>query len=79
MGLTYKAIAGRKGGVLQHVQTGGAIAGGTVELPATTLANVTGGIWNLPTVNKHHGILAGIYSGAVWQCQVICWVPITKA
>lgn len=75
---TYKVIAGHKGGGLQHVQTGRAVAGGTVELSAAALTDVTGGIGNLPTVDKHHWILACIYSGAVWQCQVVCWVPVAK-
>lgn len=63
---------------MQHVQTGGTIAGGTVELSAAALANITGGIGNLPAVDKHHRILAGIYSGAVRQCEVICRVPVAQ-
>lgn len=75
---TYKVVALRKGSVLQHVQTGRTVAGGAVELSAAALANITGGIRNLPAVNKHHRILAGIYSGAIWQSQVVCWIPIAK-
>lgn len=75
---TYKVKAGHKGSVLQHIQTVRTVAGGTVELSAAALAHITGGIGNLPTVDKHHRILAGIYSGAIWQRQVICWVPVTK-
>lgn len=64
---------------MQHIQADGAVAGGTVELSAAALANETGGVGNLPAVDKNHRILAGTYGGAVWQCQVVCWVPIAKA
>lgn len=75
---TYKVIAGCKGCILQHVQTDRTVTRGTVELSAAALANITGGVGNLPAVNKHHWILAGIYSGAVWQRKVICWVTVAK-
>lgn len=75
---TYEVIAGCKGSVLQHFQTGRTVTGGTVEPSAAALANITGGIRNLPAVDKHHWILTGIYSGAIWQCKVVCWVPVAQ-
>lgn len=71
-------MAGQEGGVLQHDQTGGAVAGGAVELTAAAVANVAGGVGHLPAVDKHRGILAGNQRGAVGQRQIVCWVSIAE-
>lgn len=64
--------------VLQHDQAAGAVAGGAVELAATAVADVAGGVRNLPAVDKKSRILACAHYGAVGQSQVVCWVSVTE-
>lgn len=64
--------------VLQHDQAGGAVTGGAVELAAAAVADVAGGVGNLPAVNEHGRILAPAHRGAVGQSEVIGWVSITE-
>lgn len=71
-------MTGREGGVLQHVQAGGAVAHGAVELAAAAVADVAGGVGNLPAVDESSRILVHTHCGAVGQSQVICWVSITE-
>lgn len=77
-GFTYEGKAGREGGVLQHVQAGRAVTRGAVELTATAVADVAGGVGNLPAINENTRILAHTYCGAIGQSQVICSVSITE-
>ncbi len=71
-------MAGGEGLVLQHEQTGGAVARGAVELAAAAVADVAGGVGNLPAVNENSWILARSHRGAIRQSQVIRWVSITE-
>ena len=64
--------------VLQHDQAARAVAGGAVELAAAAVADVAGGVGNLPAVNEHGWVLAPTYRGAVGQSEVIGWVSITE-
>ena len=79
MGLTYKGVAGGEDVVLQHGQAAGAVAGGAVELTPAAVADVAGGVGNLPAVNEQSRILAYSQRGAVGQSQVIRWISITEA
>ena len=71
-------MAGEEGGVLQHDQAGGAVACGAVELTAAAVADVAGGVGNLPAVDENSRVLADAHRGAVGQSQVVCWVSITE-
>lgn len=72
-------MAGREDGFLQHVQADGAVAGGAVELAAAAVADVAGGVGNLPAVDESRRILARPQRGAVGQRQVIRRVAVTEA
>lgn len=71
-------MAGGEGVALQHVHAAGAVAGGAVELAVAAVADVAGGVGNLPTIYENSRILACAHSGAVGHHQVICWVSITE-
>lgn len=77
-GFTYEGVAGQEGRVLQHVQAGGAVARGAVELAAAAVADVAGGVGNLPAVDENSRILAHTHCGAVGQSQVVWRVSITE-
>lgn len=72
-------MAGDEGGVLQHGQAAGAVAGGAVELAAAAVADVAGGVGNLPAVDEQSRVLARAHRGAVGQSQVVAWVSITES
>lgn len=76
--ITYEGVAGGEGVVLQHGQAAGAVAGGAVELAAAAVADVAGGVGNLPAVDEKSRILACAHGGAVGQSQVIGWVSVTE-
>lgn len=76
--LTYRSVAGREGGILQHVQAGGAVSHRAVELTAAALADVTCSVGNLPAVNENCRVLTHSQCGAIGQNQVICPVAITE-
>lgn len=71
-------MTGQEGGVLKHVQAGGAVAGGAVELTAAAVADVAGGVGNLPAVDEYSRILAHAHCGAIGQRQVVCWISIAE-
>lgn len=71
-------MAGGEGVVLQHEQAAGAVAGGAVELAAAAVADVAGGVGDLPAVDENSRILAFAQCGTVGQSQVVCWVSITE-
>lgn len=60
------------------MKAGGAVAGGAVELAAAALADVAGGVGNLPAVNESAGVLALPQRGATGQGQVVPCVTITE-
>ena len=64
--------------VLQHVHAYRAVAGRAVELAAAALADVAGGVGNLPAVDEKSRILAHAQRGAVGQSQVVGWVSVTE-
>lgn len=63
---------------MQHVEAGGAVAGGAVELAPAVLADVAGGVGNLPAVGEKRRILALPQDGTASQSQVICGVAIAE-
>lgn len=71
-------MAGQEGGGLQHVEADGAVTGGAVELAAAALADVAGGVGNLPAVDENAGILALPQHGAAGQGQVVSCIAITE-
>lgn len=71
-------MAGQEGGGLQHVKADGAVAGGAVELAAAALADVAGGVGDLPAVDEKGGILALSQRGAAGQGQVVSCVAVTQ-
>ncbi len=71
-------MAGGEGVVLQHDHAAGAVACGAVELAAAAVADVAGGVGDLPAVDEKSRILVYAHCGAVGQSQVICWVSITE-
>ena len=75
---TYEGVAGEEGVVLQHEQADGAVARGAVELAAAAMADVAGGVGNLPAVDEDGRVLARAHRGAVSQSQVVCWVSIAE-
>jgi len=75
---TYEGVAAAEGGVVQHEQAAGAVAGGAVELAVAPVADVAGGVGNLPAVDENVRILAGAHRGAVGQSQVVSRVPVTE-
>lgn len=77
--LTYKGVAGREGRVLQHDQAGGAVACGAVAFSAAAVADVAGGVGNLPAVDENSRILTCAHCGAIGQSQVICRVSVTES
>lgn len=70
-------MAGVEGWVLQHGHAAGTVTGGAVQLTAAALADVTGGVGNLPAIDKKGRVLAYTHRGAVSQSQVIGWVAVT--
>ena len=78
-GGTYKAVAGEEGAVLQHGHAVGAVGGGTVDLAPAAVADVAGGVGNLPAVDEQGRVLALPHHGAVGQGQVVGWVPVAIA
>lgn len=75
---TYKGVAGQEGGALQHVEAGGAVAGGAVELTAAALADVAGGVGHLPAVDEHRRVLATPQRHAAGQGQVVPSVAVAE-
>ena len=71
-------MAGGEGRVLQHDQAAGAVAGGAVELAAAAVADVAGGVGNLPAVDEKSRILVYAHRGAVGHSQVIGWFSVTE-
>lgn len=71
-------MTGQEGRVPQHVKAGGAVACGAVEFAAAALADVAGGVGNLPAVNENRWILALSKHGAAGQSQVVSQVAVTK-
>lgn len=76
--LTYEVVTGQEGRALQHVEAGGAVAGGAVEFAAAALADVAGGVGNLPAVDEKRRVLALSKRGAAGESQVVSWVAVTK-
>lgn len=76
--LTYEVVTGQEGGALQHVKAGGAVAGGAVEFAAAALADVAGGVGNLPAVDENRRVLALPKHSAAGESQVVSWVTVTK-
>lgn len=72
-------MAGREGRLLQHDQAGGAVARGAVALSTAAVADVAGGVGNLPAVDENSWILTHAHCGAIGQSQVICWVSVTES
>lgn len=75
---SYRSVAGREGGILQHVQAGGAVSHRAVEITAAAMADVTCSVGNLPTVNENCRVLTHTQCGAIGQNQVVCQVAITE-
>lgn len=71
-------MARGEGIVLKHAEAAGAVARGAVELSAPAVADVAGGVGNLPAVDEKSRVFIHAHSGAVGQSQVICWVSITE-
>lgn len=63
---------------MQHVEAGGAVAGGAVELAPAVLADVAGGVGDLPAVGEERRILALPQSVAAGQGQVVCGVAVAE-
>lgn len=76
--MTYEGVAGGEGGVLQHEQAAGAVAGGAVELAPAAVADVAGGVGDLPAVDEKCRVLADAHHGAVRQSQVVGRISITE-
>lgn len=64
--------------VLQHVQAGGAVACGAVELAAAADADVAGGVGKLPAVDESTRILVQAHRPAIGQDEVIQRVSVTE-
>lgn len=64
---------------MQHGQAPGTVASGAVELAAAAVADVAGGVGNLPAVDEHRWILTPDECGAVGQSQVVGWVSVTES
>lgn len=47
-------------------------------LTAAAVADVAGGVGNLPAVNENSWILTYTHCGSIGQSQVIGWVSITE-
>lgn len=71
-------MTGQEGGVLQHVEAGGAVTCGAVELAAAALADVAGGVGNLPAVDENRRILALSECGPAGQGQIVSRVTVTE-
>lgn len=76
--VTYEGVAGGEGGVLQHEQAAGAVAGGAVVFTAAAVADVAGGVGNLPAVDEKSRVLVDAHDGAVGQSQVVGRISVTE-
>lgn len=76
---TYEGVAGPEGGVAEHVQAARAVAGGAVDVSTPAVADVAGGVGQLPAVNEHCRVLALAQCGPIGQSQVIGRTAITAA
>lgn len=75
--MPYIRMADGEGKVAQHAHALGAVARGAVDLPPSAVADVAGGVGNLPAIDEHGRILLLRHNCTVRQSQIIQRITIT--
>ncbi len=75
--VSYIRMADGEGTVAQHAHALGAVARGAVDLPPSAVADVAGGVGNLPTIDEHCRILLLRHNCTIRQSQIIQRITIT--
>lgn len=75
--MSYIGMADGEGVVVQHVQALRAVTGCAVDLSPPAVADVAGGVGNLPAIDEHGRILLLRHNCTVRQSQIIQRITIT--
>lgn len=73
----YIRMADGEGKVAQHANALRAVARGAVDLPPSAVADIAGGVGNLPAIDEHSRILLLRHNCTVRQSQIIQRITIT--
>lgn len=75
--MPYIRMADGEGKVAQHANALRAVACGAVDLPPSAVADIAGGVGNLPAIDEHSRILLLRHNCTVRQSQIIQRITIT--